>query len=59
MEETRTESLKDRKIGAIWERTTRNGAPKLSLQISDTNYIALRNNLKRGNQPDWTIFRLE
>lgn len=48
-----------RKVGAAWQRETKNGHPKLSIVLGEQKYIALKNQRKTlPSQPDWTIFSL-
>lgn len=48
-----------KKVGAIWERETKNGRPKLSIALGEQNFLALKNQRKTlPSQPDWTVFSL-
>ena len=46
------------KVGAIWETTSKNGNPMLSIILDEEKYMAFPNN-KEDNpkRPDWTIHK--
>jgi len=58
MEEKREEK-REESIGAIWEKTAKNGQPYYSGTVTvdgvEVRFVAFKNRKKEGNQPDWRI----